>query len=102
MDEDNHGKCFYLFIYLFSCSSHRFAPPTSQTEMRAGMEGWRDVSQGTRGYLRTRMVFFPAEKKTKTPTILFLMTEEGLFNDEPGWQVRLPEDKRTSLHFPSH
>lgn len=30
------------------------------------------------------------------------MTEEELFNNEPGWQVRLPEDQSASLHFPPH
>lgn len=44
--------------------------------------------------------FFFLQKKI--PTILSVMPEEQLCSDEAGWQLRLLEDKRTSLHFPSH
>lgn len=60
MDEDNHGKCFSVFL---SCASNRFAdpPPTfSQTGMCAGMDGCE--SGDTEVLENQDGPFFPAEK----------------------------------------
>lgn len=77
-------------------------PPTptfSQTGMCAGMDGCE--SGDTEGLDNQDGPFFFFLQK-KIPTILSVMPEEQLCSDEAGWQLRLLEDKRTSLHFPSH